>query len=94
LQEFNAEAERELSKEVKEGDYEGLLKVMSYLGMIRERRQATDNMFDPIKDIIELLKTYDVEFPEEIYVQLQVNLHGIRFGLRIYALFQPIYEFY
>ncbi|KAJ1529252.1 hypothetical protein ONE63_006052 [Megalurothrips usitatus] len=71
LAEFNEEAERELSREVKEGDYAALLAVMNYLGKVRDRRAKTDTMFEPIKETIELLKTYDVEFPEEIYVQLQ-----------------------
>lgn len=71
LAEFNEEAERELSRDVKEGDYEALLAVMNYLGKVRDRRAKTDTMFEPIKETIELLKTYDVEFPEEIYVQLQ-----------------------
>ncbi len=60
-----------MGREVKEGDYDALLAVMNYLGKVRDRRAKTDTMFEPIKETIELLKTYDVEFPEEIYVQLQ-----------------------
>lgn len=54
-----------------EDDYEGLLKVMGYLMRVKDRQQATDDMFDPLKDIMKLLKEYGVEFSEETYVRLQ-----------------------
>lgn len=37
---------------------------------MKERQVATDNMFEPIKEYIELLKTYDYEPPEKTFVQL------------------------
>lgn len=54
-----------------EDDYDGLLKVMGYLFKVKERQVETDGMFEPLKQIMDLLKDYNVEFPEEIIVQLQ-----------------------
>ncbi|KAB0805217.1 hypothetical protein PPYR_02187 [Photinus pyralis] len=71
LDSFVAEAIAALQVELSEDDYEGLLSVMGYLVKIRDRQTATDGMFQPIKEIMELLKEYGVEFSEEIYIQLQ-----------------------
>jgi dynein heavy chain len=57
---------------VQEGDYEGLLQVMGFLYHVRERQVTTDEMFDPIKETMDMLKAYDVEFSEETYLKLQV----------------------
>lgn len=60
-----------MEKPLEEDDYEGLLNVMGYLFKVKERQIATDNMFEPLKQIMDLLKEYGVEFAEEVYVQLQ-----------------------
>ncbi|CAG5123286.1 unnamed protein product, partial [Candidula unifasciata] len=60
-----------LQREVKEGDYQGLVEVMGHLFAVRERQQSTDEMFEPLKQTIELLKTYNQEMPEEVHAQLQ-----------------------
>lgn len=70
LENFTIEANAVLQTELKEDDYDGLLKVMEYLYKVKERQVATDVMFEPLKDIIELLKQYSVEFPEETHVQV------------------------
>ncbi|XP_069702004.1 dynein beta chain, ciliary-like [Periplaneta americana] len=71
LEDFMIEADKGLLATVQEGDYDGLLKVMGYLYHVRERQVATDEMFEPLKEIIEMLKVYDVEFSEETYLKLQ-----------------------
>ncbi|XP_049855418.1 dynein beta chain, ciliary-like [Schistocerca gregaria] len=71
LNDFIDEADNGLLQPVLEGDYDGLLKVMGYLFHVKERTPKTDEMFEPIKEMIDLLKTYDVEFSEEVYLQLQ-----------------------
>ncbi|XP_063241593.1 dynein beta chain, ciliary-like [Bacillus rossius redtenbacheri] len=71
LEQFCLDAEREMLTPLEEGDYEGLLKVMGYLRDIRDMQVATDQMFQPLHAIIELLRPYDVDFPEEVFVQLQ-----------------------
>lgn len=55
-----------LQKEVAEGHYEGLVECMGNLIAVRDRQAATDEMFEPLKETIELLKTYNQEMPEEV----------------------------
>lgn len=57
---------------VLEGDYDALVKVMGYLYQVRERTFKYDNLFEPLKEIMDLLKLYNVEFSEEVHQQLQV----------------------
>lgn len=71
LEAFIIESISVMEKPLAEDDYDGLLKVMGYLFKVKERQVATDNMFEPLKQIMELLKDYGVEFAEEVYVQLQ-----------------------
>ncbi|XP_039284796.1 dynein beta chain, ciliary [Nilaparvata lugens] len=71
LAKFVEEADVGLMKPLTEGDYDGLVTVMGYLMQVKERQMTTDYMFEPLRDIIELVKTYDLEFPEETYVLLQ-----------------------
>lgn len=77
LADFIEEADKGLSKPLVEGDYEGLLEIMDYLMKVKDRQIETDNMFEPLKDVIELVKTYDMDFPEETYVLLQVIIRGV-----------------
>lgn len=67
-----------LTKSLKEGDYDGLVEVMGHLMKVKERQAATDNMFEPLKQTIELLKSYGEEIPEETHVKLQVDGPGPR----------------
>ena len=66
-----------LTKPFKEGDYDGLVEVMGHLMKVKERQTATDNMFEPLKQTIELLKSYGEEMPEETHVKLQVDRTGM-----------------
>lgn len=45
-----------LSKEVMEGDYDGLVHCMGHLMAVRDRTDTTDTMFEPLKLTIDLLK--------------------------------------
>uniref|UniRef100_A0A803SSP5 Dynein axonemal heavy chain 17 n=1 Tax=Anolis carolinensis TaxID=28377 RepID=A0A803SSP5_ANOCA len=71
LEEFIKVAERGLSKEVEKGDYEGLVEVMGHLLAVKDRQTSTDEMFEPLKQTIELLKAYEQELPLEAYRQLE-----------------------
>ncbi|KAM9001324.1 dynein axonemal heavy chain 17 [Sarcophilus harrisii] len=71
LETFMKEAKAGLTKPLKEGDYDGLVTVMGHLMKVKERQIATDHMFEPLKQTIELLKTYGEEMPEEIHTKLQ-----------------------
>ena len=73
MDEFIKEKDKQLIREVKEGEYENLVKMMGYLGAVREKTAGYDNMFDPIKHKIELLKTYGQEVPDDVYDKLQVK---------------------
>nr|XP_033816070.1 dynein heavy chain 17, axonemal isoform X1 [Geotrypetes seraphini] len=70
LETFMETTKAGLTKPVKEGDYNGLVEVMGHLINMKERQTATDNMFEPLEQTIELLKTYDLEMPEEVHMKL------------------------
>ena len=73
LDQFIKEKDKELVKEVQEGDYNHLISMMGHLGAVREKTVQYDTMFDPIKKKIELLKTYGQECPDDVYDKLQVK---------------------
>lgn len=76
LQDFIQESTAGLSKPLEEGDYEALVQVMGHLARVRERQEATDSMFEPLKETVALLKTYGDKMPEEVHLQLQVGCLG------------------
>lgn len=43
-----------------------IIKIMSVLKDIKDREIFTDNMFEPLKNIVDLLKAYDEEFTDDI----------------------------
>ncbi|XP_053308775.1 dynein axonemal heavy chain 9 [Spea bombifrons] len=71
LEEFIKVAERGLSMQLKEGDYNGLVEIMGHLMAVKERQASTDELFEPLKQTIELLKVYEQELPDEVYKQLE-----------------------
>lgn len=73
LEEFIKIADKGLSKKVEKGDYDGLVEIMGHLMAVKERHSVTDAMFEPLKQTIELLKTYEQQLPEEVYKQLEVG---------------------
>ncbi|PSN39336.1 Dynein beta chain [Blattella germanica] len=87
---FIIEADKALLTPVEEGDYQGLLKVMGYLYKVRERTLKTDEMFEPLKEIMDMLKAYDVEFSEETYLQLQMFLLKNRVTMKEPIVYLPL----
>lgn len=71
LEEFIKVAERGLSKQLKEGDLNGLVEIMGHLMAVKDRQSNTDELFEPLKQTIELLKVYEQELPDEVYKQLE-----------------------
>ncbi|XP_071447818.1 dynein beta chain, ciliary [Hetaerina americana] len=76
LSQFIREADEGLLQPLVEGDYKGLVEVMGYLMQVKDRAApsaatASDDLFEPIHNTIELLKYYDMELPEEVHVVLQ-----------------------
>lgn len=72
LSDFIEVVDKGLTQPIKEGDYSGLIQVMGHLMAVKERQSATDEMFEPIKDTIELLKTYNQDMTDEVHLQLEV----------------------
>ena len=72
MDDFIKTADTGLNQPIKEGDYTGLVKVMGHVMAVKDRQTATDEMFEPLKETIELLKSYSQEMPEDVYLQLQV----------------------
>lgn len=71
LQEFIKVTTAGLGVDVEDGDYEGLVECMGNLLNVRGRSSTTDEMFEPLKQTIDLLKIYDHEMSEEVHQQLQ-----------------------
>lgn len=46
---------------------------MDYIKKVQQRQADTDAMFEPLKQTIELLKTYNQDMSDEVYAQLQVG---------------------
>ncbi|CAH8640372.1 unnamed protein product [Heterobilharzia americana] len=60
-----------LSVDLQDGNYDSLISVMGHLGRVKDRQVATDEMFEPLKQTIELLKTYNQEMPDEVHQLLE-----------------------
>ena len=71
LEVFIKKASAGLAHTVEEGDYDSLVGVMMHLLAVKDRQAATDNMFEPLKQTIELLKSYDQELSDDVHQQLQ-----------------------
>lgn len=74
LQDFTIETDLGLLKPLEDGDYDGLVSIMGHLSNVRERQAEYDTMFDPLAEILHLLKVYEVEMPEDIFILMQVFL--------------------
>ena len=47
--------------------------MMGHLMAVKDKQSAADNMFEPLKATIELLKTYGQELNDEVHLQVQVR---------------------
>lgn len=70
---FIRSTESGLLKKVEKGDFEGLVEIMGHLVTLKERQSSTNDMFEPLKQTIELLKSYEQELPESVFKQLEVS---------------------
>ncbi|KAL8211642.1 UNVERIFIED_CONTAM: Dynein heavy chain 9, axonemal [Gekko kuhli] len=80
LEKFIEIAERGLSQDVEKGDYEGLVDIMGHLMAVKERQTSTNEMFEPLKETIELLKIYEQELPGEVNKQLEMQRVIFHYG--------------
>nr|XP_060500991.1 dynein axonemal heavy chain 9-like [Panthera onca] len=71
LEVFIRNTESGMLKKVEKGDFKGLVEIMGHLMALKERQNSTDEMFEPLKHTIELLKTYEQELPETVFKQLE-----------------------
>ena len=47
---------------------------MGHVMAVKDRQQTTDNLFEPLKHTIELLKGYGQEMSDDVYQKLQVRI--------------------
>ncbi|XP_048056692.1 dynein axonemal heavy chain 11 isoform X1 [Megalobrama amblycephala] len=60
-----------LAKTVTDGDYAKLVDIMGHLMAIRDRQLSTEQQFKPLKATSNLLKTYNQQLPEHVYILLE-----------------------
>lgn len=70
LEEFATSAVKILSLEIDKDDHKGLLSIMNILNKIDARQTETDQMFEPLKNIVQLLKGYHIDFDKRILNQV------------------------
>lgn len=46
---------------------------MSHLLAVKDRQNATDKMFEPLRETVILLEQYGVTIPDHIYWQMEVG---------------------
>lgn len=66
LAEFITESTMSLKQEATNEDSATLLKILKTLSSIYERERRTDNMFEPLKEIVDLLRSYEMTFEDRI----------------------------
>ena len=67
---FIEKANNRLQAQLHEGDYDGLVKMMEILKLVRDRQRETDSMFEPLQEIVSALRKFGVVIPEVSLVQL------------------------
>ncbi len=73
MSEFIRVSEEGLGLEVPEGNYDTLVEIMGHLKAVKDRQATTDVMFEPLKETIELLSSYNQDMSEEVHQQVEVN---------------------
>ena len=71
MENFIESANNGLGIELSEGDYDSLIKVMEYLQLVRDKQTEYDEIFQPLKEVIEIINIYEVDIPEKTLLQLQ-----------------------
>ena len=70
LEDFCEKATDILQMEVHKEDLEKLLQVLSIINQVEERKDYTDDMFEPLKETVTVLKEYNVEMPDKTMQQV------------------------
>ena len=71
LVQFVSFTDSALDTEVTDTDRKAMLDVMGYLRDVRKRTDATDAMFDPLRQSVSLLAKHQVQTPDEVIRQLE-----------------------
>lgn len=66
LDNFIIQSTESLNLEATNEDSVTLLKILKTIGSIFDRERQTDNMFEPLKEIVDLLSSYDMSFEERV----------------------------
>lgn len=75
MAQFIEDANVALKIELNKDDFDGLLRILSVLNTVNEKQFTYDYMFEPLREIVELLKTYNYEFKDNVLAL--VRLHPI-----------------
>lgn len=73
MEQFIKKSSGGLSTTVEEGNYAKLVDVMGHLMAVKDRQSSIDGMFEPLRQTIDLLKTYGQEMSEDVHHLLQVT---------------------
>lgn len=73
LEEFIEMADEVMSQEIDKEEIGKLIEILSVLHQIEDRTMETDAMFEPLKDIVELLKSYGEEADNKVYTQVNIS---------------------
>lgn len=60
-----------MSEELEKDDLKTLINVMEVISSIEARTLETDKMFEPLKEIVSMLKDYKFEFEERVLMQVK-----------------------
>ena len=69
LEDFIVRSTESLKQEATKEDSVTLLKILKTIGSINDREFQTDNMFDPLKEIVDMLTSYDMSFDDFVMNQ-------------------------
>lgn len=69
LEDFIQQSTESLKQEATKEDSVKLLKILKTIGSINDREYQTDTMFDPLKEIVDLLNSYDISFDDYVMNQ-------------------------
>lgn len=71
LDDFCEKAHKTMAEPFEKDDLKSLLIMMALLNQIEARTIATDQMFGPLKDIVQMLKEYQFVFSSKVYTQVK-----------------------
>ncbi|XP_030605544.1 dynein heavy chain 11, axonemal [Archocentrus centrarchus] len=71
LQKFIQATVEGLNQPMTTEDHRGFVEVMSLLLAVKDRKNTTDEMFEPLRETVSLLEQYGVTIPDQIYWQME-----------------------